>query len=309
MPQSDHPTESLGSDRTASFTPKAEAAPPRQRAFPQGLELKPIWIGAVLGGVVVIVLIFWYFSSSPLERNFDDLLSKNSLPSAYDVYQRAVSQEGASSRIVNRMREKAKAPLQRVCDELFSRWYNEGDIRPYNWDAVLKMQTWLAEIQPNPEYQARVSYANGQVLQNLGRFNEALNQNQNALLLKPNWSLALNGVAKACVRLNDNSCAEAYYRKATQSDPQWLFPYQNLAGVLMKLGRYSEAETYYQQAISISPQRASSHFLLGQMYQQHGKMFYANACAEYQKSLQLSSGGSFDIEWVKRQIQKVCKSF
>ena len=59
MPQSDLPTESLGSDRTASFTPKAEASPPRQRAFPQGLKPKLIWIGAVV--IIAIVLLAWSF--------------------------------------------------------------------------------------------------------------------------------------------------------------------------------------------------------------------------------------------------------
>jgi tetratricopeptide (TPR) repeat protein len=271
----------------------------------------------LLGGGVAVLAVAafaWYWTSTAVERQFRQAVEKGRLVSpagdnAMELYQQIVREKGSASSAVGKLRQIALPALQSKSDELFRQWYSEADIGDTRWADVQKLQDWLAELSPkNTTFLARQAYAAGQVVILAAQYGEALNHYRRALELQPNWSLALNGIGRACRNLRNMACAEEYYRLAANADPQWIFPRQNLGGVYLELNRLNEAETEYLAALNLDPNRAGSRFLLAQLYERAKRR--EEACREYGTALKLAENlqrPPFDRELVRQRMARVCR--
>ena len=264
--------------------------------------------------LLVIAFLWWWIAGATMRR-FGDALEKGRLTgtdgeSAYELYSQVLREKGPTSGTAHDMREKARPFVHRRVDELFQRWYQDSDLgEGIRWVDLQKLGAWLAEIDPaDGETLARAKFAQGQAELLANHFADAEQLFRAALNYRPNWSLSLNAVGRACRNERNYQCAEEYYKRAVQADPQWIFPHQNLAGLFMEQNRLAESEPEYQAAVRLNPNRPGSRFLLGQLYDR--KRQPAEACSEYRAALSLAANqtrSSFDRELVNRRIQKVCK--
>lgn len=293
-------------------TEVAEPAPPARIAKP---TLSPPVVAGLAAAVLVVVGGLWWWLSGATMRKFDAALSSGKLIgtdgiSAFELYSEELRNKGTTSSRVQRMKERARPVVRRRVDDLFNRWYQDSDLgEGTRWSDVQKLGAWSAEMEPGDnEAQARAKFAQGQTELLANHFVEAEQLFRSALVHRAEWTLALNGIGRACRNQRNLQCTEEYYKRAALADPGWIFPHQNLAGLYLEQNRLAESETEYLAAVRLNPSRPGSRFLLGQLYDR--KRSFPEACAEYRAALSLAASQtrvSFDRDWVTRRVQRICK--
>ncbi len=98
----------------------------------------------------------------------------------------------------------------------------------------------------------------GAVLQELGRFSEALAASETAMRIDPKDIEILNNHANLLANLGRLGEAETYCRKAVDIDPNAATPLDTLGVILFSAKRYDEAESFFRKALEIKPDFASS---------------------------------------------------
>ena len=307
-------TDGSGSTPASPVAPWQLSLPPVQ-VLEEGMSGNRRLVLIVGGAASILVIAFlWWWIAGTTMRRFGDALEKGRLTgtdgqSAYELYSQALRGKGSTSSTIQAMREKARPVFRKRVEELFQRWYQDSDLgEGVRWVDLQNLSAWVAEIDSDDATLARAKFAQGQAELLANHFAESEQFFRAALNHKPNWSLSLNGIGRACRNQRNYQCAEEYYKRAVQADPQWIFPHQNLAGLYMEQNRLSESEAEYQAAVRLNPNRPGSRFLLGQLYDR--KRQPAEACTEYRTALSLAANQtrvSFDREFVNRRIQKVCK--
>ena len=120
---------------------------------------------------------------------------------------------------------------------------------------------WCHEqvIHLNDEH-ARGHLALGVDYAKMGRLGKALKHYERALELRPDWTLALNNIGLALMKLGEPKKAEislkeaeAALRKAIKLDPHYAIARLNLAETLLKLGRKQEARAEWQEVLRLDP--------------------------------------------------------
>lgn len=99
----------------------------------------------------------------------------------------------------------------------------------------------------------------GQVLEGLGRDDEARAAYEAAIELDPRYAEGFNNLGRILERHDDLHAAEARYRAAIDLDASYAEPHTNLGNVLKGRGELDEAIAAYRRAIAIRPDLSLLH--------------------------------------------------
>jgi protein O-GlcNAc transferase len=127
-----------------------------------------------------------------------------------------------------------------------------------NADAVYALE-WAVKREPSAQWLVMLS----EVLQRLGRQQEALDRLEHAIGLKPDLAEARGALGLAMEREGRLVEAERCYRDAITLKSDLFQAYNNLGHVLNRQGRWAEAAGELARAIKLRPDFAIAHFHLG----------------------------------------------
>lgn len=248
---------------------------------------------AVIGGLVLLGAIGfgWYWIHTAPTREFNAQLAGPNLVagpySAYTVYQRAVGELGGSSSQVRTMGEKVYPVLSKKAGAFLDLWYRESEVEETSWEDYVRIREWMQTVQPGTENRAQLAYAQGMfLLTTRNQVLEAKAKLEQALSLKSDWALALNGLGRVYKNLKDFPTAKTYYERAFQVDRQWCYPAFNLGNLHRdNLKDYHLSEFYYREALRLAPDRPTFHWQLATLFYVQGKAFFPQACEAYRQSL------------------------
>ena len=123
----------------------------------------------------------------------------------------------------------------------------------------------------------------GMVYTKTGRYEEAVQQFDQALKLDPTSDDAYRGLAFADEHLGKLSDAEATYRRAIAVRPNYWASYNWLGRFYVTQGRYQDAEKMFQQVVAIAPDSFRGYSNLGANYLAWGR--YTDAVPALEKSV------------------------
>lgn len=103
----------------------------------------------------------------------------------------------------------------------------------------------------------------GNVLQESGKFDEAVIAYQNAIAQDPNFSWSYHSLGDVLLKLEQWEEAATAYRKAVELNPDFSWSYHNLGDALMKLKQWDEAAIAYHCEIALNSDFAWSFYNLG----------------------------------------------
>lgn len=234
-----------------------------------------------------------YFS--PADNNVADFIraKKASAPNSPEV-QEAIS-------IVRRK-------LEPVGNDAFQRLYAESI--DTDWDNVVNIYKLLKEIIPDDrDIAAKSEFSQAhQIIKARGGKNyvDVLSHYQKALELKPDWVLAINGIAKVYVRKDspyyNKEEALNWYGKASKTDPNFPWAYTNIAAIYMEDKQWNMAEQALLNALKIKNNSASIFTEIGkacekQQKGQDAKNYYQEAM-KYEKD-------SDKVAWLQKKISAI----
>jgi tetratricopeptide (TPR) repeat protein len=119
-----------------------------------------------------------------------------------------------------------------------------------------------------------------------GRFEEAIEHNNKAIRLKPDYVEAYNNRGFAYDKLGRYQQAFEDYNKAISLNPNFVDAYYNRGFAYDKLGRYQQAFEDYNKAISLNPNYADAYYKRGIAYGKLGR--YQQAFEDYNKVISLN---------------------
>ena len=125
----------------------------------------------------------------------------------------------------------------------------------------------------------------GNALKQLGRMEEALASYRRALDIHPDFADAHNNLGNAYRTLDRLEKAEASYRRALALRPGFAEGHNNLACALLGQGRHEEAIGHYRQALSSRPDYLIAHKNLGNALMEHGQ--FEHSLAHFRQAIQL----------------------
>jgi protein O-mannosyl-transferase len=99
-------------------------------------------------------------------------------------------------------------------------------------------------------------------LSELGRFDEAIEQSNKFLKMKPNSAEAHNNLGGVFLQTGKTGQAIEQFHLAIKCNPKFPQAYFNLAAALKKQGRNQDAVEYYKQGIKIKPDYADAYLNL-----------------------------------------------
>src|SRR5689334_962373 len=126
----------------------------------------------------------------------------------------------------------------------------------------------------------------GNVLVRLERRDEALLSFQHALKFNPRQLEAANACAKLLSDLKRYDEAVTYYNQSDKIEPGRVALYQARGLCLMRATRYEEAIADYNRALKLDPRHAETHCNLGVVHLRFGR--YDEAHASFDRSLALN---------------------
>ena len=121
----------------------------------------------------------------------------------------------------------------------------------------------------------------------LGRYSEAINANQKAIILSPHDAEAYSNLGSTLRALGRLEEAEANYQQAIVLKPDFAPAHSNLSVMLQELGKLEEAETSIVQSIALMPNVAASHNNLGNILKEMGRLDEAEL--SYKQAIVLKS--------------------
>ncbi|HEX5418982.1 MAG TPA: tetratricopeptide repeat protein [Gammaproteobacteria bacterium] len=118
-----------------------------------------------------------------------------------------------------------------------------------------------------------------------GHLEPALQLIRRAAALRPDAALYRNNLGQVLERLGREDEARAAYEAAIELDPHDAEPLNNLGHFLMRRGRLSEAEACCRAAITLNPNYAEPHVNLGNVQKERGEL--DDALASYRRAIAL----------------------
>ncbi len=122
----------------------------------------------------------------------------------------------------------------------------------------------------------------GQVFNETGKYEQAIEQFQKAVQLEPG-DAAYRGLALAYQRLGKLEEAESTYRQAISIRPQYWAGYSWLGAFYLAQARYREAAEMFAKVVELAPDRFAGYYNLAGAYVLQGR--YAEAIAMVQPSV------------------------
>ncbi|QWD90900.1 tetratricopeptide repeat protein [Polynucleobacter sp. MWH-Braz-FAM2G] len=122
-----------------------------------------------------------------------------------------------------------------------------------------------------------VAYSNkGNILKELGQYEEALKNYDIAIQLMPGYAETYNNKANALQDLHRYEESIIWYDKAIAINPQYVEAFCNKGNALEWLGRHQEAMSYFDRATALNPQYVDAY---------------------WQKGLSQLASGNFELGW------------
>lgn len=122
-------------------------------------------------------------------------------------------------------------------------------------------------------------------LENLERWNEAINVARQALRVDPNNDMAHVNLGIALGSTNDTAGAEAEFHEALRIDPKNDWAHYNLGVALVIKGDQEGAIAQYREALRLNPKNDSAHYGMGKRLEHKGDK--RGAMEEYHQALML----------------------
>lgn len=123
----------------------------------------------------------------------------------------------------------------------------------------------------------------GNVLKDLGRFEDAVASYRRAIKLKPDLAGIHHNLGLALMEIRKFSEAAASFRRALTLEPDNAETHNDLGNALKDLGQLDDAVTSYLRALKIYPSYAIAHNNLGNVMKDLGQL--ENALASYRRAL------------------------
>jgi Tfp pilus assembly protein PilF len=143
---------------------------------------------------------------------------------------------------------------------------------------------YAATLEKNPDCWM-IHHNLGVLFDDAGFSAEAVERFQEALRLKPGWSMALFNLGNSLSHLGRSNEAIDAYHKALENDPKNSSIHNNLGKVLLDLKRPAEAQKEFQLAVQLKPDFPEAHCSLGMTLLDGGQA--ANAVLQFQQAISL----------------------
>lgn len=162
--------------------------------------------------------------------------------------------------------------------------YNLGAI--YNEQNRLNeaIQEYQTALKLKPDYQ-KGHNGLGLAYVKAGRFDEALIELKAALALKPNDPLTHSYLGGLYYKRGQIDLAILHYQFAIEQKPNDATTLYNLANVYADKGRLNDAIKYYQSALELNPDLTDAHYNIANIYENLNRL--EDAIREYKAALRL----------------------
>lgn len=177
------------------------------------------------------------------------------------------------ARRLNELESRALLLLERYPDCGFI-WSMLGIAFALQGKSSLHAMQKAADLMPE-DAEAQNNLAN--VLQGLGRLDEAVTSYRRALAIRSNFAAAHSNLGNALRGLGQLGDAAASHRRALDSNPGFAAAHLGLANVLQDLGELDDAVSSYRRALELEPNSAATHVNLGIALKNVGDLTAAKA--------------------------------
>jgi tetratricopeptide (TPR) repeat protein len=153
-----------------------------------------------------------------------------------------------------------------------------------NWPAALALIDQALELNPDNAF----AHSNkGNILQELGRVEDAIESYDKAIALAPDNVEVYNNKGNALQALNKFADSLEWYEKAITLAPQYAMAYNNKGNALQELKQFNEAIDCYNKALALGNCADSAFTGIGVVLQQLKR--YEEALTFFDKALGLNS--------------------
>lgn len=303
-------------NRALQYQPESQTIHGKLKTATSKVKGKKV-IGAMIkiAVAVVIMSVAGYFAYDKLflQKTFMDKIDRALTENRFfspagdnvvDIY-KTKRTESPGSPDLKEAAAKIKTKFEQIGNAAFQKLYAESD--DTEWDNVINIYNFMSELEPeNQETQARMEFAKAHGAIKRGKrddFIDALARYQKALQLKPNWVLAINGVAKVYVRKNspyyNKIEALNWYNRACDADPNFPWAYTNLAALYSENQQWDMAEQALQKALNLKKDRPSIFIELGALCEKQNKK--AEAIKYYQEAMKYEKNPD-KVNWLQTKI-------
>ena len=126
----------------------------------------------------------------------------------------------------------------------------------------------------------------GLLLRQTGRLQDAIEQYNETLQIKPDYAEAHYNLGNAFLQVGRVQDAIGHYERALQITPDYMEADNNLAFALLQAGKVNEAIARLEQSARISPDSVNAHYNLGNAYLQAGRP--REAIGHYEQAVRLN---------------------
>jgi tetratricopeptide (TPR) repeat protein len=139
-----------------------------------------------------------------------------------------------------------------------------------NRDYSSAVTIWQDNVEKRPN-NPRAQFMLGSVLFHAGKLQEAVDHDEEALRINPDYAEANNNLGGALMKQDRLEEAIAHFQQALRTRPDYADAHYNLGNALGQLGRLQEAVGHYEQALRIRPGFAEAHNNLAKTLIQMGR--------------------------------------
>ncbi len=158
--------------------------------------------------------------------------------------------------------------------------------RAVRWGWVLLVGFSVAfNLLASVEYYAEGHYEVGTTLLQLGRVQEAIDQYEWALRIKPDYGEPHENLGNALVQRGRVAAGIAHYEQALRLNPHYAEGHYNLGNALLQVGRVQEAIGHFEEAIRLKPDLPDAHHSLGLAFVRLGRV--PEAIGHFEEALRL----------------------
>jgi tetratricopeptide (TPR) repeat protein len=177
----------------------------------------------------------------------------------------------------------------RARDEMAHLWLQvlPSNFDPKGGDPRVLLQEALARHNIDNDPNDFESHYNlGAVLQSRGKLDEAIEQYNAALGIRPQDATVNNALGAAFLSEGHPDQAISYLRTAEQLRPEYFDAHYNLGNALASAGDFRAAEDQFATAVRLKPDDADAHANLGSAYAELGQL--TEAKAEFERALEIN---------------------
>ncbi|MEZ6194553.1 MAG: tetratricopeptide repeat protein [Planctomycetota bacterium] len=176
-------------------------------------------------------------------------------------------------------------------------------------EALVQNDAALVLLPDNPS----LLHTRGVVLDGLGRAEEAEAAQRRAIVRDPGFAKAHNALGILMRKAKRYDEARTEIREAIALDPRLAPPHHNLALVDYEQGRLDDADANLAEALRLDPTLARSHYLLGMVRRAQGRL--DDAIAAYREAIRLEPGMALawnnlgGVFWDQRKAAEAAEAY